>query len=494
MLAHLKRRANLTRTENGALTNKTSGSYCLDFFAACGALRNASAEERFRRFIRAYAEDPLLALRALFYARDIRKGLGERSLFREILARLACIHPGSVEANLALIPEFGRWDDLLALLDTPCEAAAARLIRAQLDADVEALKNGEGVSLLAKWLPSVNTSSPEARRAAKRLRGLIKMSERDYRKTLSRLRARCDVLERRLCRKSYRFDYSKQPSGAMFRYREAFLRHDSCRYIYFLEGVRQGKLSMHADALYPYEIVRRCINPLLPAGGDCERSLSEGEIAALDAAWKSLPAYVGARNALAVIDGSGSMYMGGNPMPAEIALSLGIYFAERCKGPFKDHFITFSQKPQLVRLKGQTIAERVLYCESFNECSNTNLRAVFELILQSALDGALAQSELPELLYIISDMEFDQGVEMGKTLFEEMSDLYAAAGYRLPMLVYWNVDSRHTQFPVTMDEHGVVLVSGASPAVFDMAISQDIDPMRFMLSVLGSERYSCVRA
>ena len=493
MRARLARRANYTRTENGALTNRTSGNFCLDFFAACGALRNADAEEKFRRFIRAYAEDPLLALRALFYARDIRKGLGERSLFRDVITKLACLHPETVIKNLALIPEFGRWDDLLSLLGTPCEAAAVQFIRAQLDADAEALKNGESVSLLAKWLPSVNTSSPEARLAAKRLCRLLKMSERDYRRTLSPLRLGCDVLERRLCRKSYRFDYSKQPSGAMLKYRRAFLRRDKKRFARFVEQVKLGKQTMHACTLYPYEIIRRCIDTSGSVLDGREKDLSEQEIAALDAAWKSLPVYSGARNALAVIDGSGSMYWGGNPMPVEVALSLGIYFAEHCTGRFKDHFITFSRTPQLVRLKGENIADRALYCASFNECSNTNLRAVFELILQTALTDALPQSELPETLYIISDMEFDVGTVPDKTLFEEMRDLYSAAGYRLPALVYWNVDSRQSQFPVTMDEHGVALVSGASPSVFEMVISQEVDPMSYMLSVLNAERYSRVR-
>ena len=267
------------------------------------------------------------------------------------------------------------------------------------------------------------------------------------------------------------------------------MRNDKERYKAFLDAVQSGEKTMHASTLYPYQIIEKCISEY-SEGID----LNPDMIQSLDASWKSLPDYGDRRNALAVIDGSGSMYWGSNPRPADVAMSLGIYFAERNTGYFKDHFITFSHSPRLVKLEGDNIADRAAYCASFNECANTNLRATFELLLETAIKNHLPQAELPETLYIISDMEFDEGVDSNKTLFDEIKALYERYGYHLPNLVYWCVESRHEQFPVTKDEHGTVLVSGASPTVFRMVISQDVTPESLMLSVLNSERYAKICA
>ncbi len=315
------------------------------------------------------------------------------------------------------------------------------------------------------------------------------MTEKEYRQTLSKLRSYLDILEKRICKKDYSFDYSKQPSGAMHKYRKAFLQNDKERYKAFLDAVHSGEKTMHAGTLYPYQIIEKCIPEY------SERiNLNADMIQSLDASWNSLPDYGDRRNALAVIEGSGSMYWSSNPRPADVAMSLGIYFAERNTGFFKDHFITFSRSPRLIKLEGDNIADRAAYCASFNECSSTNLRATFILLLETAIKNHLPQEELPETLYIISDMEFDQGVNYEKTLFEEVKALYEQYGYQLPNLVYWCIESRHEQFPVTIDKHGTVLVSGASPTVFRMVISQDVTPESLMLSVLNSERYAKIYA
>ena len=489
MLSALKKESNRTHTENGALSNRSTGSHCLNFFAVCGALRGADEDVQRRLFVRAYAENMDLALRTLFYARDIREGLGERELFRNILSWLAFSRPHSVVKNIPLIAEYGRWDDLLPLLGSPCKEAATQVIRHQLRQDLAALEQGAPVSLLAKWLPSINASSAETKEQARVLCKRLKMTEKEYRQTLSGLRAHLDVLEKRLCKKDYSFDYGKQPSGAMHKYRQAFLRNDKDRYKAFLSAVLSGEKTMHAGTLYPYQILEKCIE-----GYKTPSALTADMIQSLDASWKSLPDYGDQKNALAVIDGSASMYWRSNLRPADVAMSLGIYFAERNTGYFKDHFITFSRSPRLIKLEGNSIADRAAYCASFNECSNTNLRATFELLLETAVKHHLPQEELPETLYIISDMEFDQGVDRDRTLFEEIKALYHQHGYRLPTLVYWNVESRHEQFPVTRDEHGTVLISGCSPNVFRMVISQDVTPESLMLSVLNSERYAKICA
>lgn len=465
--------ANETFTENGAKAFASSGSDCLDLFFAAGALRSAD-EDRIRALVvRAYAEDPDKTMKIVFFARDVRGGLGERRFFRIAIRCLAEIAPKSVEANIRNIAEYGRYDDLCVLLDTVCCRSATAFIKERLEADIAAMNAGEPASLLAKWLPSVNASSAETKRMAKKLCKLLGFDEVSYRKTLSALRKYLDIIENRLRETDYTFDYSKQPSCAMFKYRKAFIRNDKERYGAFLDSVEKGETTLNSGTLYPYDVVRRC----------CSGSFSDLERKSLDTTWKNLTDFGDGcenDNAIAVVDGSGSMYWGNVSLaPAYAALSLGIYFAERNKGAFADHFITFSNHPRLVKIKGADIVDKVKYCMSFNECANTDLEAVFDLILRTAVDSKTPAEEFPKRLYIISDMEFDYCIEGGNndTLFNTMSGKYAQCGYALPEIVFWNVSSRNSHLPVTMSQTGAVLVSGNSPAIFDMVRSGDISPV-----------------
>ena len=477
-----------TRTENDAATYANSGSDVLDFFASAGALREAAAAEIVVRFTRAFAEHPLYALRTLFYARDVRGGLGERRLFRLLLRHLAAHAPAVLEKNLHLVPEYGRWDDLLVLLHTSMEAAAVRLIGTQLASDLRAARAGESVSLLAKWLPSVNTSSRTARAQARRLAELLGLREADYRRMLVRLRRRMALLENAMRTKDYTFDYAKQPAKAMFKYRAAFLRNDGERYKEFLARVERGEATLHTGTLYPYEV----IHPLSKA---TVKGILPEEVQALDVTWRALPDYTNGENALVVLDGSASMYAGGNPLPSSVALSLAIYFAERNAGAFRNHFITFSERPQLVAIKGKTIAERVRYCRTFDEMANTNLERVFRLLLRTATANRLPQEELPAVLYIITDMEFDVCTEDADvTNFAWAKERFREAGYQLPRIVFWNVQSRRCQQPVKWNEQGVMLVSGCSPSIFSMAVGSRITPYGYMEHVLGGERYAGIKA
>ena len=483
-LQALKEEANKTLTENRALTWRSSGSENVDLFGSIGALRSASDMDIVRRFLKAWGEDRDLAIKILFYARDIRGGLGERRVFRVILYALAVMAPESVIKNIHLIPEYGRYDDLLELLGTPCEAEALSFIKNQLTADMAALEAGEPVSLMAKWLPSVNASSEETREQAQIVAKAVGMNSAQYRKTLSALRAEIKILENNLREKDYTFDYAKQPSKAMFKYRKAFNRNDGPRYNAYLSKVQKGEATLHTGTLLPYELVRSALY-----------GTSQEERKSLDVTWNALEDYTNGRNALAVIDGSGSMYRWGNPRPAEIALSLGMYFAERNKGQFHDHFITFSRSPQLVRIKGKDFVDRVAYCRSFNEIANTNIQAVFMLILNTAVEYNMTQADMPELIYIISDMEFDSCAEgAGLTNFEFAKQQYESHGFRLPQIVFWNVQSRQQQVPVKINDRGVALVSGTSPVIFKMAMSNEMDPYHFMMKVIGSERYAPITA
>jgi hypothetical protein len=400
--------------------------------------------------------------------------------------------PASVRKNIGYVAEFGRYDDLLDLVGTPCEKAALEYIAEVFHSDMEALEMDGVVTLLAKWLPSVNTSNQDAVRLGRLIARSLGMKDAEYRKALSRLRAKIRIIENNLREKDYTFDYEKQPSKAMFKYRKAFIRNDGERYGKFMERVSSGEAKLHTGTLAPYDIIA----PLVPLGWyRCQPEIPEKERVSIDATWRAQEDFSNGGNALVVVDGSASMYGGGKPLPYAVAMSLGIYFAERNSGKFKNHFITFSETPQLVEIKGRDIAEKVRYCMDFNEVANTNIQRVFELILRTAVKHRMPQDEVPATLYIISDMEFDHCAEgAGLTNFEYAKRLFEKHGYALPRVVFWNVDSRHRQQPVTQNEQGVALVSGNTARIFEMLKTGTLSPYAFMMDVLGAERYRVIAA
>ena len=495
MLNLLKTQANRTYTENGAVTYRTTASDCLDLFAMIGAMRNADDRAIKDLFARAYIEDPDIAMKILFYTRDIRGGLGERRVFRVIMNWLATYNVDSVVKNIDKIAEYGRYDDVVELIDTECSEAALEYIKKQVRVDLAALDGDEKVSLLGKWLPSINASNKETVRRAKIIARALDMSDAQYRKTLSALRAKIRIIENNLREKDYTFDYSKQTSKALYKYKKAFIRNDNTRYMDYLDRVQKGEVKLNAGTLMPYDIIAPIIGwnyfdqPWNKINVDPDLRKS------MNVSWNALEDFTDNRNAIAVIDGSGSMYGYGTPIPEAIAISLGIYFAERNKGAFKNHFITFSESPQLVEIKGRDIVDKTLYCESYNEIANTDLQKVFELLLKTACRNRLPQEDLPETIYVITDMEFDycaQGADISN--FEYAKKLFEKKGYRLPQVVFWNVQSRNTQVPVKMNEQGVVLVSGFTPRLFSMITAGNYDPYELMMEVIGTERYAAIAA
>ncbi|MCQ2406216.1 MAG: DUF2828 family protein [Oscillospiraceae bacterium] len=496
MLQYLKKEANITYTENGAVTHASSGSYCLDLFATIGALRHADEREILTRFIRAYTENPDIAMKLLFFARDIRGGLGERRVFRTGFTWLSENEPGSVLKNLQYVAEYGRFDDLLSLIGTPCEGEMLALIKEHFNADMDAAERGENVSLLAKWLPSVNASNTQTIAYGKKIAKALGMNAAQYRRALTLLRGKIRIIENNLRERDYSFDYEKQPSRAMHKYRGAFMRNDGERYDEFLSRVSSGEAKLHADNIAPYELVEPYLD--IDWGFGCSsfmKDISPEEKAYLNAAWGALPDFGGEENALAVVDTSGSMYCEGNPVPAAVALSLGLYFAEHNKGAFKNYFIEFSSMPQLIEIKGDTFADRLRYVTTFNKVADTNLEAVFDLILSAALKGKLSPDELPAKLIIISDMEFNSCVRnASETVFDNAKRRFYKYGYELPKIIFWNAASRNRQQPVTMNEQGVALISGTTPRIFEMVAGGNFSPYEFMLEILGSERYAKIAA
>ena len=485
MLNYLKDEANLTNTMNGAVTYSSSKDYCLDLFFKAGAMRNSEEKEIEKYVTRAFAQDPSKTLKILFFARDIRFGLGERRFFRTAVKYLAKTNPDAVNRNIKYFGEYGRYDDLLSLFGTQCEKNALDEIKSQFSADREALNSDGNISLLAKWLPSVNASSAETNAMGRKVAKYLGLNEKAYRRSLSDMRKRIDIIENHLRTSDYTFCYSKQPSCAMMKYRKAFLRNDEEHYLEYIKSVEKGKATINTSALYPYNIVHSCLK---------EDEISEREKKVLDVTWKNLPKYgENEENALAVVDGSGSMYWGrSNLIPAEVALSLGIYFAEHNKGAFKNHFITFSMNPRLIEIKGDEICQKVKFCESFNECANTDIEAVFRLILSTAVKNRIKQSEMPSKIYIISDMEFDCCVKGGNsdTIFNTMKKNYMEQGYKLPQIVFWNVNSLSDNIPVSVSDTGVAIVSGATPAIFDMVAGGELSPLKVMNDIINGERYA----
>lgn len=480
MLNALKSATNVTYTENNAKVYKTTESHLLDLFSQGGALRNRSEDDIISLFSKALHEDKLLAMKMLFYFRDVRGGQGERQTFRTLINYLANNHSELIEKNLYLVSHFGRWDDLYSLIGTALEGKVFDHIKYQLELD----KRAGNPSLLAKWLKSENTSSYESRRLATKTRKALGLSSREYRKTLSSLRKKIDVVESLMSAKEWdQIEYSKVPSQASLNYRDAFRRNDEERYEQYLESLKKGETKINTGTLFPYEIVRQ-------VQANSWNSSDE----TLDLMWDNLPDYIGGskENSIAVVDVSGSM-MG---LPMEVAISVGMYLAERNEGAFQNHFITFSNRPEIVEIVGDTLHEKVRNMERANWDMNTNIKAVFDLILDTAIRSKISQNEMVKKLYIISDMEFDEADSRAdEYLFEVIRDSYRENGYEMPQLVFWNVNARNSNAPMTMNHYGVQFVSGCSPSIFQNLMKGEfMSAYDLMLDVLNDERYDAVTA
>ena len=496
-LDHLKTESNYTRTLNGAKTHGSTGNACLDFFAVAGGMRYRGPQDQIRLFERAYIETPELAMKLLFHLRDIRGGMGERKLFRTLLRHVAFNWPDSARINVPYIAEFGRWDDLLCLIETPAGKQAAKVIREQLAADEEALKRREAgeedahISLLAKWLPSDNTSSPRTRKTAKRLMAALGMEQKEYRRLVTALRCRIGLTERQLTAKHpEKINYEAVPAQAMLKYRNAFERHDEERFMEYLTGVDAGEKRIHAGTLFPYEVLRPFFSE------SCLFVNDAGGRDVLEQLWKNLPGAVGNTNAISVVDTSGSMYWGsGSLKPALISQAMGLYCAERCEGIFHNHLITFESTPHLVEIHGATLGDKLKYLSTLPWGGSTNLEAVFDLILDTAVMYHVEQKELPSVIYIFSDMEFNDAMRNAdKTVYENARERFETNGYQMPAVVFQNVNSWQMQTPVTAHTRGTALASGAGIHAMGQKFDGNITPMDHMLRVLNSDRYAMIHA
>lgn len=451
-------------TDNGAKTFIRSGSGLLDFYAQAGAMRD-NTDKALELFKKALSEDAEKAIRILFYLRDVRGGQGERELFRISLQWLGENYPEFFEKIIGFVPEYGRWDDMFFENET-----CFSLIKEQLVKDLDS----EKPSLLAKWLPTANASSLSTRTKAKLFFTKLGMNQVEYRKKVRQIRKKIKAVEELMSSQKWgEVNYSTVPSRASKIYRNAFKKHDETRYDEFINKAVKGEVKMNASTLYPYEIYDSVIRD------------SSNKTA--DALWKNLPDYTRGSNALVVADVSGSMM--GRPMSVSVSLSL--YFAEKNQGQFKDHFITFSGNPRLQKVTGTTLRQRMMSIERAEWGMNTDIQKVFNLILTTAIQNNVIESEMPETIYIISDMEFDRCVE-GTTNHESIKRKYEQAGYKIPTIVYWNVNASGSNLPVQKGKNGVSLVSGFSPSIFELVV-EGKTPEQTMFDVINSERYSKIK-
>lgn len=490
---------NTSVTENGAVGYEHTKSALLDMNFKVPSYRKVSLDVVSSDFKQALLEDEILALKWVFYLRDVREGLGERRSFRAIISYLGREYPTIMEKLIPLVPEYGRFDDLYVLFGTKIEKKVLDYIWAQIQQDMELQKAGKPISLLAKWLPSENASSAETRAYAKKIRKYREMSAKAYRQYLSAARKYLKVVERDMSANNWgEINYEAVPSKANILYRNAFLKHDADRRQAYLDSLTKGESKINAGTLYPYDIVHNYNG----TDGWSWKVTVKPLDASLEALWKALPNTVKeGDNTIVVADGSGSMsspISNSRVSALDVANSLAIYFAERCSGEFKNKYITFSSRPQLVNLNGKTLRDNLEIALKHDECSNTDVKAVFELILKTAINNHMKQEEIPQTVLIISDMEFDSATYAygsgypDEKLFGVISKEYAEAGYKLPRLVFWNVDSRTNTIPVTQNELGVILIGGFSVNLFNMVLNNETDPYNALVAELSKERYNAV--
>ena len=431
---------------------------------------------------------------------------GERRFFRVCMNWLAKTYPEAAKRNMPFIAEFGRWDDMYCLMDTTLEKDMFALLKKQFVLDLSC----ETPSLLAKWLPSCNASSRQTIAKGNRTRMAFGLTQKEYRKALSVLRKRINVLERLMSAGKWdEIEFDKIPSKAGLIYKNAFARRDIIKKKYeaFAKDINT---KVNAGTLYPYEVVEKAL--LVRNNGNSYGYSwmdDSTDRAMVNKYWDNLTDYFNGANlnALAVVDTSGSMH----GTPINVAISLGMYCAEHAGGPFANHYISFASKPQLIECEGIDFVDKVHRIYRTNLVDNTNIEAVFDLLLDTAKWNNCSQDELPQNILVISDMEFDAAAgarsyydyktghyirtsgmtrSNAETVMEGIARKWAAAGYKMPHLIYWNCDARQNNIPM-LGNGPISYVSGFSPSIFQTIVTGKTG-YDLMMECLNKERYAVI--
>ena len=490
-------------TENGAFAyDSTAQGALLDLFSQIGALRPRTESEIARKFAAAFREDALLATKMLFYAGDIRQGgLGERRTFRICLRWLAEKHPDIVLKNIELIPYFNRFDSWFVLVGTDCEKAMWELVAKTLTADVKAMKASTArkhvpASLLAKWMPSENTSSAKTRDLANKAIKALKLTPRSYRRMLSALRKHINVTERMMSAGEWgAIDYAKVPSYAMHNYGSAFAKHDHERFDAYLKSVSKGETKINSSVLYPYDLVEKYLSGYYSGygvrAGDCRVAAEENAV--VEAQWKAMPNYVNeGLNIVAMADVSGSM--NGRPMASSIGLA--IYLAQHNVGAYHNQYMTFTDNPHFINLReGCSLLEAVQKTASAGVGYSTNLMKAMNEILRVAVANGVSNSEMPKAMLVLSDNEIDRYYRpnVNWDFMDTLEAKFRAYGYECPKLILWNINARNDTFLSNRED--VVLVSGQSASTFKNLIRalNGMTAYEYMVSILNGKAYEKIR-
>lgn len=492
LLNGMKNAANFGLTTNGGIKHNTTMSGLLDLFAMGAAMRQRSDADCILLFKKAYEENSEYAMKCLFYIGDCRGGQGERRFFRVVMKWLAQNHTEVARRNLEYVPFYRRWDDLYCFVDTPLEEEAFKFMKTQLTLDV----NSGTPSLLGKWLKSCNSSSKETCRLGELTRKYFNMTHKQYRKTLAYLRTKINIVEKLMSENRWdEIQFDKIPSKAGFIYRNASARRDIIKEKYE-KFAKDTATTVNANALYPYEVAEKAFKLMgnLWSVMPKDVALDDTERLMINKYWDNLTDYfAGSKlNALCMIDTSGSML--GTPM--NVAVSLGLYCAEKAGGPFANHYISFSACPQLIECEGVDFCDKVNRIMRTNLCQNTNIEAAFDMVLNTALIDHVEQKDLPETILVISDMEFDQASRgfaraRAETVMEGIARKWELYGYKMPKLVFWNVNARSNNIPM-LGEDNISFVSGFSPSIFQV-IATGKTGINLMMETLNKERYFCIK-
>ena len=465
------------RTANGMKARVSTSNACVDLFFKIGASRGKNIVSDFTA---AYVQDRDIASRIALWVRDVRGGAGERKLFRDILLELNKTDVDRCISLMKKVPELGRWDDLLVFeKDSVAELHAFTMIKDALDA-----KNG----LCAKWMPRKGEQ-------AVRLRSFLGWSPKRYRKTLVEL---TKVVEQQMCANQWdEINFNHVPSVASARYKKAFARHTE-KYkewttaLVSTDPKVKETVKVNAGAVYPYDVLKGLISLRYDAKYD------KSNLNHITAQWEALPNYVGDANILPLVDVSGSMSCpaGGYASKSvvtcmDVAVSLGLYLADKNKGKFKDTFLTFSSNPQLLNLRGD-IVQKIKQMSTSDWQMSTDLHKAMDKILEVAINNSVPQEEMPDMLLILSDMQFNSCTRFDHSAMEMIRYKYVQAGYKVPAIVFWNINAADN-VPVKHDTSGVALVSGFSPSIVKSVLSADMNeftPEGIMMKTIMSDRYA----
>ena len=478
-------------TENLAVAYETAGKEILGFNFQLGVLRSRPMNVVMKEFTKVFFEDPRTTVKYLFWAGDIREGAGERNVFRSGLVWLANNKPDICKAVIPYVGEYNRFDSLLPLLDTQVRPFVSEYLRKVLEEDVKKCEAGKPTSLLAKWLPSVNASSKQTKKYAKMLCSDWGLTEARYRRTLSKLRNYIDVVEVKMSAQKWgEINYETTPSKANLTYNPAFLRHDEERRMAYLESLKKGEVKINAGVLQPHEIVTKYTSDSYWGGS--VKAYDE----TLEQLWSNL-ADMTICDTLVVRDGSGSMTgkISGKTSCLDVATALTIYMAERNSDGWRNKFITFSRNPQVIDFGWcKTLHDKLKMIYGYDDCSNTDIYKTMMLILNTAINNHMTQEDMPKMIVICSDMQFDgRHFNLNKTLFEEIIEEYEAAGYKMPKICFWNINDRGSKtIPLQQNDMGLILCSGFSVQIMKMFLSNKLDPYEILMEQINAPRYDAI--